>query len=308
MKKHWSKIAIALGPTIIIASVVWEYARTNPEYNFLIEPWALRGYDTDHGEVFIVMSALLLIGGMATAWEGTLRQPVAAGIAAYFVIAASVFTFLYADREITIDVTAVMSVILAFIIASSFALALRSLVGERIRFFRRALPTGLITFVVFFLLFRFTIQGNEITVRAWVLVFVLSLLFAGMSIAIKPLNMAANRMLILASVASWAVILLSAGALRQHLIETQEMTEQANGAIGVAAQYKDTQAALGWWLAGFGVTLLFIGAVALWAKRRDIVAAIQRARKQRAAAEKSAREIQEAADAYAAEQGAKAAS
>ena len=33
------------------------------------------------------MSALLLIGGMATAWEGTLRQPVAAGIAAYFVIA-----------------------------------------------------------------------------------------------------------------------------------------------------------------------------------------------------------------------------
>ena len=308
MKKHWSKIAIALGPTIIIASIVWEYARTNPDYNFLIEPWAIKGFDTDHGIVFLVMSALLLIGGLATAWEGALRQPVAAGIAAYFVIAATVFTFLYADRTITLDVTAVMNVVLSFIIASGFALALRSLFGERIRWFKRALPTGFLTFVLFFVLFRFTIQGNEISVRAWVLVFFISLLFAGMSIAIKPLNMAANRMLILASVAAWGVILLSAGALRQKLIDTQEMTEQANGAIGVAAQYKDTQAALGWWIAGFGVTVLWVGAVALWAKRRDIVAAIQRARKQREAAEKSAREIQEAAEAFAAEQEAKASS
>ena len=151
MKKHWSKIAIALGPTIIIASVVWEYARTNPEYNFLIEPWALKGVDTDHGVVFVVMSLLLLIGGLATAWEGALRQPVAAGIAAYFVIAATVFTFLYADRTITVDVTAVMNVVLSFIIAAGFALALRSLLGERIRWFKRALPTGFITFVLFFI-------------------------------------------------------------------------------------------------------------------------------------------------------------
>ena len=47
MKKHWSKIAIALGPTIIIASIVWEYARTNPDYNFLIEPWAIKGFEVE---------------------------------------------------------------------------------------------------------------------------------------------------------------------------------------------------------------------------------------------------------------------
>jgi hypothetical protein len=71
--------------------------------------------------------------------------------------------------------------------------------------------------------------------------------------------------------------------------------------IGISAQYKDTQAALGWWVAGFGAFVLFIGAVGLWAKRRDIVSALARARKQREAAEKSAREIQEASDAYARE-------
>ncbi|MGI9667532.1 MAG: hypothetical protein ACR2N2_10570, partial [Acidimicrobiia bacterium] len=70
--------------------------------------------------------------------------------------------------------------------------------------------------------------------------------------------------------------------------------------------YKDTQAAGGWWLAGLGATILFVGAVGLWAKRRDVVAAIARARKQREAAETSAKEIADAAEAYAAEQAAKA--
>ncbi len=50
-----------------------------------------------------------------------------------------------------------------------------------------------------------------------------------------------------------------------------------------------------------GTFIVFVGAVGLWAKRRDIVAAIARAKKQREAAEESSREIQEAAEAYARE-------
>lgn len=306
MKKHWTKIAIALGPIMMIAAVVWEVARTNPEYNFLVEPWAIRGHESDHGEIFVVAGLLLLIGGLLTAWEKALNNTVSSSVAAYFVLAATGFAFRYADREMTIELTAVANVVLSFIIAASVSMSLRSLLGERIRLFKRALPVGFLIFVAFFLLFRFSIQGESYTLTTWLLVLLVSLLFGGLSIAIRPMNMAANRMLILASVAGWALVVLSAGALRQTLIRIQEATEQSNGAIGVAAQYKDTQAAGGWWLAGLGMSVLFVGAVGLWAKRRDIVAAIARARKQREAAETSAQEIAEAAEAYAAEQAAKA--
>ncbi|MGI9665768.1 MAG: hypothetical protein ACR2N2_01535, partial [Acidimicrobiia bacterium] len=278
MKKNWTKIAIALGPVMIISAVVWEVARTNPDYNFLIEPWAIRGTETDHGEVFIVVGVLLLIGGLLAAWEKALNNTVSASIAAYFVLAATGFTYRYAAGESTIELTAVANVVLSFIIASSLSMSLRSLFGERLRLFKRALPIGLLVFVVFFLLFRVSIQGNSYTLRPWLLVFFVSLLFAGLSITIKPMNMAANRMLILAAVAGWTLVVLSAGALRQTLVSIQESTVQSNGAVGVAAQYKDTQAAGGWWLAGLGATILFVGAVGLWAKRRDVVAAIARAR------------------------------
>ena len=304
MKKNWSKIAIALGPVIVIASIVWEYARTNPEYNFLITPWSLRGYDVDHGEVFLVASILLLIGALATTWEGTLRTSVSAAITAYFVIAGTVFAAIYGEQEITVDLTVVASVFLSFIIASSVSLSLRSLLGERVGLFRRALPVGLVLFVFFVALFSFTILGVEVTMTTWLVVLLVWLLFAGLALSIQPTNMAANRMLILASVFYWGLITFSAGAIRQTLIQVQQETEQVGGVIGVSAQYKDTQAASGWWVAGLGATVLFVGAVGLWAKRRDVVAAIQRARRQRAAAEKSAQEIADAAEAYAQEQAA----
>lgn len=302
MKKYWTKIAIALGPTVIIASVVWEFARTNPEYNFLIEPWALRGYETDFGIVYAVLGLLLLIGGVATSWEGTLRDSVSAAIAGYFVIAMTVFAFVFGEEELTISVTTVMNAFMSLVLAAGVSLALRSLLRDRVRLFRRALPIGIVLFFVFFAMFAVTIVGTDVTTRPWALVFVLSVLAGALSVAIRPINMAANRMLILASVAGWAVILMSAGALRQGLIDEQAITEQVGGAVGVSAQYKDTQAAAGWWLAGFGITILFVGAVGLWAKRRDIVAALARARRQREAAEISAREIEEAAEAYAREQ------
>ena len=304
MKRHWTKIAIALGPTIVIASIVWEYARTNPEFAFLITPWSLRGYDVDQGEIFLVASILVLIGAVATTWEGTLRMSVSAAITAYFVIAGTVFAAVYGNETITINLTVVANVVLSLIIASSLALSLRSLFGERVTLFRRALPVGAAIFVFFIVLFNLTILGVEVIAETWVVVLLLLLLAAGLALSIRPTDMAANRMLILVSVLYWALIAFSAGAIRETLVRVQTETEQLGGAIGVSAQYKDTQAASGWWVAGFGATVLFFGAVGLWAKRRDVVAAIQRARKQRAAAEKSAQEIADAAEAYAQEQAA----
>jgi hypothetical protein len=306
VKKNWTKVAIALGPAVIIASVVWEFARTNPSYNFLISPWSLRGYETDHGAVYVALGAILLIGGLATSWEKALANNVSAAIAGFFVVAATLFAFVFSDKNFTANMSTVLNVLLSMLLAGSVALALRSLLGARMRLFARALPVFLILFVVFALLIGVTLVGSDISQPVWLVVLLVSLLAGGLSVTIKPINMAANRMLIFAAIGSWGVILLSAGAIRQSLIDAQAETEQLGGVTGLSVQYKDTQAAVGWWLAGFGVTILFVGAVGLWAKRRDIVAAITRARRQREAAEKSAKEISDAAEAYAAEKAGQA--
>jgi hypothetical protein len=304
VKKNWTKIAIALGPAIIIASVVWEVARVNPSFSFVIAPWSIRGYDSDHGAVYAALGILLLLGGLAVSWESAMRNRISIAISAYFVVASTAFAFILADREITLTVTTVMSVVVATILATATSLALRSILGQRIRFFRRAMPSFLIVFALVVGVLSATVVGSELELETWILVLFVALLSGGLSIAIQPIGLAANRALIVASVAAWAVIVMSAGAMRQHLIETQMATVQADGTTGLSAQYKDVQAAPGWWLAGLGATILFVGAVGLWARRRDIVATHARARRQRAAAEVSAREIQEAAEAYAAEKAA----
>ncbi|HSJ71511.1 MAG TPA: hypothetical protein VLA29_07710 [Acidimicrobiia bacterium] len=305
MKKNWTKIAIALGPAIIIASVVWEVARVNQSFGFLIAPWSIRGYESDHGVVYAVLGVLLLIGGLAVSWEGAMKNRTSVALATYLVVAATAFAFLFAaDREITLTVTTVMSVVVATILATAISLALRSILGQRIRFFRRAMATFIIVFALVFGVLAATVVGSELVLETWILVLFVALLTGGLSMSIQPIGLAANRVLIVASVAAWGVIVLSAGALRQHLIDTQLATVQADGSTGIAAQYKDVQAAPGWWLAGMGATILFVATVGLWARRRDIVATHARAKRQRAAAEVSTREIQEAAEAYAAEKAA----
>ena len=47
LKQNWSKIAIALAPAIVMVSIAWEVARTSPAYNFLVEPWVMKGYEMD---------------------------------------------------------------------------------------------------------------------------------------------------------------------------------------------------------------------------------------------------------------------
>jgi len=78
-------------------------------------------------------------------------------------------------------------------------------------------------------------------------------------------------------------------------------------AIGVAGQYKDAQVSYGWFIALAGIVTLFVGAVALWTTRRDIIIARSRARAQRAEAEKSAQEIKESHEQYEREKAAAAA-
>jgi len=306
VKKHWTKVALALGPLIMIATVAWEYARMKPDYNFLVQPWSLRGYEMTHGWVIATLGVLLLIGGLLTSWEGSVKPAVSAAVTMYLVVAATGFAAFFtsgterASTEVTIET--VSGIIVSTLLAAAIALSLRSLLREKSAVFKRALPMFVVLFLIISAVISTTISGSELSIQTWLLVLIVFSVMAGLSISIRPVDVAANRMMILTTVAAWLVILLSAGAIRQSLITAQKAFVRADGATDISAQYKDVQTAGGWWLAGLGVTVAWVGAIGLWAKRRDIVAALARARKQRVAAEESAREIQEAFDEYQREQ------
>jgi hypothetical protein len=312
VKKNWTKVALALGPIIMIASVAWEYARLKPDYNFLVQPWSLRGYEMSHGRVIATMGVLLLIGALLTSWEGSGRPPVSAAVTMYLVVAATAFTAFFTagtERQTTeLTIQTVSGIIIATVLAASIALSLRSLLTEKSVVFKRALPIFVVLVAIFSVVISATISGTQVSVQTWVLVLMVFLAMAGLSISIRPAAVAANRMMIFTTVAAWGVVVMSAGAIRQNLITAQTAFVYPDGVTGVSAQYKDAQTAGGWWLAGLGITVAWVGAIGLWAKRRDIVAALARARKQRAAAEESAREIQDAFDEYQREQTEAAAS
>jgi hypothetical protein len=307
VKKNWSKVALVLGPMIMIASVAWEYARLKPDYNFLIEPWSLRGYDTRQGWAIVAMGVLLVIGGILTSWEGSIKPAVSAGVTMYLVAAATGVTALFTigtERAVTdITIETVSGLMISALLAASISLSLRSMFRHKSAVFKRAMPLFIVLFVVFALLVS-TVTGTQLSIQTTALVLIVLLVMAGLSISIRPIDVAANRMMILTTVAAWSVVVLSAGAIRQTLVSAQTAFVQSNGATGVSAQYKDIQTAGGWWLAGLGITVAWVGAIGLWAKRRDIVAARARARKQRSAADKSAQEIQDAYDEYQREQAA----
>lgn len=308
MKKNWTKVALALGPTIMIASVAWEYARVKPDYNFLVQPWSLRGYEMSHGGIIATMGVLVLIGALLTSWEGSGRPAISAAVTMYLVVAATAFTAFFTsgtERETTeLTIQTVSGIIIASMLAASISLSLRSLLSDKSVVFKRALPMFVVLFALFGVVISATISGTQISIRTWLVVLVVFLVIAGLSISIRPAAVAANRMTIFTTVAAWGVVIMSAGAIRQNLITAQTAFVYPDGVTGVSAQYKDVQTAGGWWLAGFGITITWVGAIGLWAKRRDIVAALARARKQRAAAEQSAQEIQDAFDEYQREQAA----
>lgn len=301
MKKNWTKVALALGPAIIIASYAWQYASTNGKYTYVVTPWSIRGYDTIHGEIFVVMAVLLLIGGMLTATERSMTSKGSALVVGYVILASSGFAFYYVTESLTITVAPPVSVILSILLAGAIALPLRSMFGESVVIVKRALPVFVLLFLFFFFLFGAVLVDKPINIEAGFLTLIVLSALGAVSMAAKPVTMGASRMIILSGVLVSFVILLSAGAIRQTLVNIQLATPQASGVDGIAAAYKDTHASGGWWLTGLGALVFFIGAVGLWARRRDIVAAIARAQKQRAAAEKSAQEIRDAADAYAKE-------
>ncbi len=295
MKHNWSKIAVTLGPVIVMASIVWEYARTNPAYGFLVEPWSLRGYEMDQGWTYFAVGAALLLLSLVVIPGRAVQVPYSATVVGITTVIAAILGFVFGADSVTITFSFFVSTILSLALWLMAYRTFKSLVLPRVpsldRFSIRTLINLGVLIVVFAIVFL-TLGGRSVSLDSGLAVFIGVGLLALFALATAPHGLAANRLLIYLSVGGGAVIALSGASLRTTLQEAQIE------AIGVGGQYKDLQVGYGWFLALTGILILFVGAVALWATRRDVIIARNRAREQRAAAEKSAQEIREAYEQY----------
>lgn len=304
MKQNWSKIAIALGPAIVMVSIVWELARTNPAYNFLVEPWALKGYEMDQGWTYLAIGVVLLLMGLAVMPKRAVEVPYSVAFVAFATVAATVLAVVYGSETVSVTfsglIVAVLSLILTLVAYRSFKSLVLSRVPALDRFVIRV-GIGIGTLLAFSVALSLSLGGSSIETSPGLAVFVAVGLLSLFALSTPPHGLASNRMLIYASVLGGAAIGMSGGSLRTTLQEAQV------AAIGVSAQYKDVQVGMGWFIALTGIMILFVGSVALWATRRDLIIARSRAREQRAAAEKSAKEIRESYEQYEREKAAAAA-
>lgn len=304
MKQNWSKIAIALGPAIVAVSIAWELARTNPAYNFLVEPWAMKGYEMDQGWTYLAVGVVLLLMGLAVMSKRAVEVPYSAAVVAFATVAATVLAVVYGPETISITFSGVIIAILTLILTLVIYRTFKSLVLPRVpaldRFIIR-MVIGLGTLAALFFILSLSLGGSTVDVSPGLATFVAVGLLGLFALATPPHGLAANRMLIYASVLGGAVIGMSGGSLRTTLLDAQVAT------IGLSGQYKDVQVGMGWFIALLGIMILFVGSVALWATRRDLIIARSRAKEQRAAAEKSAREIRESYEQYEREKAAAAA-
>ncbi len=292
VRRHPARVMLLVGTVMAIQSILWEYVRMRPDYRFLVEPWSLRGYELTQGFVVSVLSAGLLVLAVL-AWNRIdQRVPGFGYMAAAATIAAAVAVAVVVSPEAKeYNLNSLAAIAVALGAGAVVALIYRDLVAKR---FGEAagyatIPIWLVSAVLLWLFVITPLLVDETqTIELWVIVLVALLAFFVPAVLSEDRSLAVNRILILAVTATWLVQLSSAGAIRSTLLRKQVAE------IGVAAQYKDTQITSGMMLAFFGLLIALLGAVGLWAKRRDELEAQRRARQQRLAAEESMEELQPA--------------
>lgn len=290
VKTYWVRLLGVGGALLTIQSVFWEYARMRPDYQFLVEPWSIRGYDTVHGSIIAAIGVLALVSFLAVVWKAAEQPIYGAAITAFIAAGATAIAAIFGggDYELTpgFFAIAVLTVLVGLVLFRLLA----SVAGSSIVMTNSWLRplTMLVILAVVGGVINAAIGGKQQSLPQWLAIAIVFALMGALSLASEPRALAANRMLIFSSILGVAGIALSAGAVRSTLIRFQAE------AGGIPAQYRDAQVTSGHLIAVFGMVLVFFAAVALWARRRDAILTAARAARQREAAEASAAEIRAA--------------
>lgn len=299
MKRYWARRLGIFGALLAVQAILWEYARMRPDYQFIVNPWSIRGYETVHGWVHLAIGVSALVAIFLVAWKGSENTAAAAGISLLMVAAAVVIAAFAGsdDYEITpgFPLVALASIVIGTIL---YRLSLRALGAwqQSRRFWFRSLAL-LVSIGVAAIVVNATIGGKELTFTPALGIGIAMFILALFAMSGEPRQLAANRMLMFSALAGAFAITVSAGAVRSTLRRLQVETS------GISAEYLDTQVTWGHLMGVFGLILVFIASVGLWARRRDTIITAQRARRQREAAEASAAEIRAAQERIDAMQG-----
>lgn len=324
-----------VGALLVIVSVAFEFARMKPTNGYLVDPWSLRGYEMTVGALYIAVGVALLIGILLVTWPRSEETTIGTAIVVYLGLAAVGIVAVFA-REDVVDaetgelvrdaagdvvqeaatvvftVSDFYAILISFLVALILTRILKDPLtnheGLKRRFGTIYVFAGFLIFALSFAVSFFAVKllvgGEEISLLAWVAILIVVSLLAILALVTKPHQLASNRMLIYATLLSAAAVGFVGGAMRSTLIRVQTETFEAAVEAGLEAdlvfspgRYQDTQVTSGYFLANIGVLMVFIGAVGLWAKRRDHILNVQRADRQRKAAQMSADEIQAAIDA-----------
>ncbi|HLE39331.1 MAG TPA: hypothetical protein VJA44_06735 [Acidimicrobiia bacterium] len=273
---------LVTGLLLMATSVGWEYVRVNPDYRFVITPWSLRGYQFTQGKVIAATAvALLVLAWLLVSGRLKARTVHASGIVAFMVlyaVAAAVVTDAGTIRMAVVGLAliAFMGAALLGVLADRFVpetvpASTRRLIGLGVRF------GG---FLVLLLAILNPIFGGADR-PVWLVFLVGFGVLGGVSVVRPPEALAGWRTMLNAIFAVWLMSITMAASLRVTLLRLQV---EANG---VSAEMGDVGITSGVLIAWLGGLLAFIGATGLWARRRDEIAARDRAHRQQAAARES---------------------
>lgn len=276
------------GGFAMATSLLWEYVRMAPDYRFIVEPWSLRGYELTQGWVMFALGVGVMALGVASARDETPRR-FALGVAGATWLAAVLIAEIPDPRPVVFDPSGFTGLIILGLLSLFIARIIINAIGDR----RPERMRGLQSIGLWLLLFVIAVivagtLDETLTIRLSVMVGIVFAIVLTFLMTAPPEDMAVSRIAIFATLAVILVALTIGAGTRTHLLE--EQLKQS----GVAARYRESQITSGLIIVMIASIVAWVGSVGLWARKRDLISARTRARRQLAAAKESAAEIEEA--------------
>jgi len=284
--KNRALVMTILGMAIMAQSVLWEYVRVEPTYRFIVEPWSLRGYELTQGLVIaaaaigIAIFTLLVVRGVIK--ETLLSSGLAVGAGVAFAVVITIMSNPN-DVKMPFPIHVGLSVIGAVVVVA----LLEGFIPKEWDRRRRLTRIGMWLAAAIVLLFGVVGPILKSEQPFWIFVAVAGIVVGALALFRPPAELAGFRWIINSIVAVWMMSLAMSASLRQAL--QVEQLAQGNGDI--SGKLLDLQITSGVLLAWLGGLIGFIGAVGLWANRRDQIIAHDRARQQQEAARESEEQL-----------------
>ena len=121
MRRDWARVIGIGGALVVILSIAWEFARMKPDNNYLVLPWAYRGYESIHGTVFAVIGLALLVSVLLVASKTSQKLRNSIAIVTAMVLAGWFIALVFASGE---DVTVAGDSIVAFLLAVAIGIGI----------------------------------------------------------------------------------------------------------------------------------------------------------------------------------------